>query len=63
MRYVFLKNYIELVSTFVSVLILDLVLFMGVIFVFPIFYIFLWIMFGFGVIILLYVFIGFYWLF
>lgn len=63
MRYVFLKNFIELASTFVSVLILDLILFMGVIFVFPIFYIFLWIMFGVGVITLLYIFIGFYWLF
>lgn len=59
MRYVFLKNLIELASTFVSALILDLILFMGVIFVFPIFYIFLWIMFGVGVIMLLYIFIGF----
>lgn len=59
MRYVFLKNFIEFASTFVSALILDLILFMGVIFVFPIFYIFLWIMFGVGVIMLLYIFIGF----
>lgn len=36
---------------------------MEVIFVLPIFYIFLWIMFGVGVIVLLYIFIGFYWLF